>query len=176
MEKHILEKMISNADIEKRCKELATEISKEYKGKELKIIGILKGAAPFMCTLIKYIDNPKMTIDFMSVSSYRNGTESSGIVRIIKDLDNEIVDDNIIIVEDIIDTGNTLSNLKEMLYTRKPNSIKLCTLLDKPSRRKVDIEADYVGFTIEDKFVAGFGLDYAQYYRQLPDIYEVKFV
>lgn len=173
--KHYLVPMIKREDIERRCKELGTTITNEYKGKDLKIIGILKGGAPFMCELLKNIDNEKLTIDFMSVSSYKDGTESTGDVRIVKDLDSPIEGENVIIVEDIVDTGKTLYRLRELLNTRMPNSVKICTLLDKPSRRKAEIESDYVGFVIEDKFVAGYGLDYAQLYRQLPDIYEVKF-
>lgn len=173
--KHYLVPLIKSEDIEKRCAELGNEITKDYEGKDLKIIGILKGGAPFMCELLKHIDNEKLTIDFMSVSSYKDGTESSGDVRIVKDIDNPIEGENVIIVEDIVDSGNTLYKLRELLKTRMPNSIKICTLLDKPSRRKADIKSDYVGFVIEDKFVAGYGLDYAQLYRQLPAVYEVKF-
>lgn len=166
---------ISKEAIEKRIEELGKQITKDYSGKDIKIIGILKGGAPFMCELIKHIDNSKLTIDFMSVSSYGSETVSSGIVRILKDLDTNIENENIMIVEDIVDTGNTLYHLKDMLLTRNPKSFKVCTLLDKPARRQVDIKSDYVGFEIEDKYVAGFGLDYNQLYRQLPYIGEVVF-
>lgn len=166
---------INSDKMYERIEELGKKITEDYKGKKLKVIGILKGAAPFMCSLIKFIDNDELTIDFMSVSSYDNGTVSTGMVRINKDLDGPIEGEDVLVVEDIIDSGNTLYNLKAMLSTRNPNSIKLCTLLDKPSRRVVDIKPDYSCLTIEDRFVVGFGLDYAQKYRQLPYLAEVVF-
>lgn len=173
--KHILKPYIEREKIEKRIAELGKEITKDYKGKDLKLICILKGSAPFACELMKNIDNDKLTIDFMCVSSYGSGTESSGVVKIIKDLDKSIEGENVIIVEDIIDSGNTLANLLNVLKTRKPKSLKICTLLDKPARRKAKVESDYVGFDIEDKYVAGYGLDYDQLYRQLPYIAELIF-
>lgn len=174
--KYKIEPYIEKEKIEERIKKLGEIITNDYKDKTLKCICILKGGAPFLCSLIKYIKNENLTIDFMSVSSYGNETDSSGVVRILKDLDSSIENENIIIVEDIIDSGNTLYYLKNLLSGRNPKSIKICTLLDKPARREVDIKADYVGFEIEDKYIAGFGLDYEQKYRQLPYIGEVVFL
>lgn len=166
---------ISKERIDKRILELSKIITNDYKGKKLKVIGILKGSVPFMDALLQNVDNELIALDYMCVSSYR-GTESTGVVRILKDLDYSISGEDVIIVEDIIDTGNTLNKVIEILKTRNPKSIKVATLLDKPSRREVDIKADYVGFEIEDKFVAGFGLDYEQYLRQLPYIGVVEFI
>lgn len=166
---------ITKEKIEKRVKELGETITKDYADKDIKLICILKGGAPFACDLMKNILNDKLTIDFMSVSSYGSGTSTSGMVKILKDLDKSIEGENVIIVEDIVDSGITLYNLISVLKTRNPKTLKICTLLDKPSRRKVEMKSDYVGFEIEDKYVAGYGLDYDQLYRQLPYIGEVIF-
>lgn len=161
--------LISEEEVEKRIRELAEQITKEYEGKEIRLICVLKGSVFFTCELAKRIELP-VTLDFMSVSSYGNGTESSGRVKIVKDLDEPIDGENIIIIEDIIDSGRTLSYLMDMLNARKPASLKLCTLLDKPDRRVTDVKVDYTGFEIPDKFVVGYGLDFAQKYRNLPYI------
>ena len=170
-----VEKMIDEETIRNRIRELGKTITEDYRGKELLIVGILKGSMPFTCSLMWEIDNDKMSVDFMCVSSYGSETESSGIVRILKDLDESIEGKNVLIVEDIIDTGRTMYKLLELMKTRNPKSIKVCTLLDKPSRREVEVKIDYIGFQIENKFVAGFGLDYDQYMRQLKYIGEVIF-
>lgn len=169
-----LKVLISQEDLEKRIKELAEEISRDYAGKEIDLVCILKGGVMFMTQLAKSITGCHVTMDFMSVSSYGNERVSSGRVKIVKDLDESIEGRDVLIVEDIIDSGRTLSHLLEMLGTRKPNSIKLCTMLDKPSRREVDVKVDYVGFTIEDKFVLGYGLDYDQFYRNIPYVAVVE--
>ena len=161
--------LISEEDVNKRIVEIAKQINQDYAGEEVRLICILKGSVFFTCELAKRINLP-VTIDFMQVSSYGNGTESSGRVRIAKDLDESVEDMNIIVIEDIIDSGRTLSYLMDILKARNPKSIKLCTLLDKPDRRVVDIDVDYTGFEIPDEFVVGFGLDYAQKYRNLPYI------
>ena len=162
--------LISEEEIQNRLKELGAEISRDYVGKSLHMICILKGGVFFMTDLSKHIDpEVPVTMDFMAVSSYGTGVRSSsGIVRIVKDLDQPIEGRDVLVVEDIIDSGNTLSYLLKVLGERKPASLKLCTLLDKPSRREVDVHVDYVGFEIEDKFVLGYGLDYDQIYRNLP--------
>ena len=159
--------LIDEKEIKKRVEYLGKKITKQYKGKELVLICILKGSTYFTADLSRYIEND-ITLDFMKVSSYGNSTESSGNIELKMDLSTNIKDKDVIIIEDIIDTGYTLKYLKEYLYTKKPNSIKICTLLDKKPRRKIDIEADYVGFEIEDKFVVGYGLDYMEKYRNLP--------
>lgn len=161
--------LISQEEVDKRIAELGKEIEKDYEGKEPHLICILKGGAFITCELSKNIDLP-LSIDFMSVSSYGNETSSSGRVKIIKDLDDPVEGKDVLIVEDIIDSGNTLANLLGLLKNRNPNSIKICTLLDKPDRRETDVHVDYVGFQIPDKFVIGYGLDYAQKYRNLPYI------
>ena len=161
--------MFSEEQVNEKIKELGAQISADMKGEPVKIICILKGASFFACELAKRITVP-VFIDFMSVSSYGDGTESSGIVRIIKDLDDSIIGENVLIVEDIIDSGRTLSYLIEILKQRNPNSIRLCTLLDKPERRVRDVRVDYCCFNIPDEFVVGYGLDYAQKYRNLPFI------
>ena len=170
-----IREFISEEQIKKRVKELGKQITEDYKGKNLLLIGILKGSVPFLTSLMWEIDNPLLTIDFMSVSSYGSGTESSGDVKIMKDLDDSIKDKNVLIVEDIVDTGRTIERLKHMLSTREPKSVKVCTLLDKPSRRECDVNADYIGFEIDNVFVAGFGLDDDQYVRQLKYVGEVIF-
>lgn len=169
----IKEVLVSTEDIEKRVKELGQEITKDYEGKDLMLVGILKGAAIFMSDLVRNIDIP-LTMDFMAVSSYGNSTESSGVVRIIKDLDTNIEDKHILIVEDIIDTGLTLSYLSDNLKKRGAKSVKICTLLDKPERRKVKVPVDYRGFIIPDEFVVGYGIDYAEKYRNIPFISSLK--
>lgn len=161
--------MISEEEVDKKIVEIAEKINEEFKGQEVHLICILKGSVFFTCELAKRITLP-VTIDFMQVSSYGDGTESSGRVRIAKDLDESVEDKNIIVIEDIIDSGRTLSYLMNLLKARNPKSIKLCTLLDKPDRRVVDINVDYTGFVIPDEFVVGYGLDYAQKYRNLPYI------
>ena len=166
--------LIPQDKLEERIKELAEEISRDYAGKELNLICILKGGVMFMTQLAKHITGCHVTMDFMSVSSYGNERVSSGKVRIVKDLDESIEGRDVLIVEDIIDSGRTLSHLLEMLGTRKPASIRLCTMLDKPSRREVNVKVDYTGFTIEDKFVLGYGLDYDQFYRNIPYIAVVE--
>lgn len=162
--------LIGTEDINKRIEEIAELINKDYEGKDLYMICILKGGVMFMCELAKHL-KVSTSFDFMSVSSYGESTQSSGIVKIIKDLDESIQGKNVLIVEDIIDSGRTLSHLIEMLGSRQPADIKICTLLDKPDRRVVkDVDVDYCCFTIPDKFVVGFGLDYMQKYRNLPYI------
>lgn len=161
--------LISEEEVSRKIKLLAEQISKDYEGKQVHLICVLKGGVFITCELAKSITLP-VTFDFMSVSSYGDGTESSGRIKIIKDLDDPIENKDVLIVEDIIDSGRTLHHLIEMLKTRKPNSIKLCTLLDKPSRRVTEVEVDYCGFEIPDEFVVGYGLDYAQRYRNLPYI------
>ncbi len=161
--------MISEEEVNRKIAEIAERINADYKGESVHLICILKGSVFFTCELAKRINLP-VTIDFMQVSSYGDGTESSGRVKIAKDLDETVEEKNIIVIEDIIDSGRTLSYLMNLLKARNPKSIKLCTLLDKPDRRVVDIEVDYTGFVIPDEFVVGYGLDYAQKYRNLPYI------
>lgn len=166
--------LISEQDVDAKIAEMGKQISEDYAGKQVHLICILKGSVFFMCELAKRITVP-VSMDFMSVSSYGDGTQSSGIVRIAKDLDETLEGKEVIVIEDIIDSGRTLSYLLEVLGKRNPKSIKLCTLLDKPDRRVTDIDVDYVGFEIPDKFVVGYGLDYAQKYRNLPYIGVVEF-
>ena len=166
--------LMTEEEVNRKIKEIGLLISKDYEGKEVRIICILRGASFFACELAKRINLP-VTIDFMSVSSYGAGTESSGHVKIMKDLEESIEGKDVIVVEDIIDSGRTLSMLLELLKARKPNSIALCTLLDKPERRVVDVDVKYVGFQIPDLFVVGYGLDYDQKYRNLPYIGVVEF-
>lgn len=170
-----IEMLLTEEEVDNRIAEIGKAISKDYEGKSVHMICVLKGGAPFMCELAKRVTVP-VSLDFMSVSSYGGGTESSGIVKIVKDLDEPLEGKDVVIVEDIIDSGRTLSHLIEIFLNRKPNSIKLCTLLDKPERRVVkDVNVDYVGFQIPDEFVVGYGLDYDQKYRNLPYIGVVKF-
>lgn len=161
--------LIAEEDVDKKIREIAEKISKDYEGKTVTLICILKGSVFFTCELAKRITIP-VKLDFMSVSSYGAGTESTGRVKIIKDLDDSVEGKDIIVIEDIIDSGRTLHYLMTLLASRKPNSIKLCTLLDKPDRRVVPVDVDYTGFNIPDKFVVGYGLDYDQNYRNLPYI------
>lgn len=161
--------MISEENVDKRIQELGEQISKDYAGQEVHLICVLKGGSFFMCELAKRITVP-VSLDFMQVSSYGTETKSSGVVKIVKDLDEPIRDKNVIVVEDVVDSGRTLSYLLDMLQERQPKSMRLCTLLDKPERRVVDVHVDYTGFEIPDEFVVGYGLDYAQKYRNLPYI------
>ena len=174
MEKHHVEVMLQEDVVDARIKELGEQISRDYEGESVHLICILKGSVYFTCELAKRITVP-VTMDFMQCSSYGAETKSSGIVKIVKDLDEPIIDRNVIIIEDIIDSGRTLSHLKKLLAQRSPKSLKICTLLDKPDRRVVDVPVEYVGFQIEDKFVVGYGLDYDQQYRNLPYIGMVEF-
>ena len=164
--------LISEEEIVKRCKELGAQISKDYAGKNPMIIGLLKGSVPFMAELIKNIDID-CTIDFMAVSSY-SGLESMGDVKIVKDLDHSIKGMDVLVVEDIVDTGKTLKKVKDLLYSKEANDVKIVSLLDKPDRRIVEIEAEYVGFKIPNEFVIGFGLDFNQKYRNLPYVGVLK--
>lgn len=161
--------LYTEAEIKKRVVELGKEITKDYQGQDLVLIGILKGAIVFFSDLMREIETP-VTVDFMAVSSYGESHESSGAVRILKDLDVSIENRHVLIVEDIVDTGLTLAYLKRILQSRNPLSIKVASFLDKPERRQVDTKADYVGYAIPDKFVIGYGLDFAEQYRSLPYI------
>ena len=164
-----LETLISEEELQARIKELGSQISKDYEGKELIVICILKGGVMFMTDLVKHISVP-LKMDFMVVSSYGDEHKSSGVVKILKDLDEPITGKNVLIVEDIIDSGRTLKNVKNMLMERKPESIRLCTLLDKKEERITDVKVEYIGFPVGNEFVIGYGLDYKQYYRNLPYI------
>lgn len=162
--------LLSEEEVNARINQVAAQISKDYEGKSVHLICILKGGVFFTCELAKRLTVP-VSLDFMSVSSYGDDTKSSGVVRIVKDLDEPLTDLHVLIVEDIIDSGRTLSYLMEVLKQRGPASIRLCTLLDKPERRvKKQVKVDYTCFTIPDEFVVGYGLDYAQKYRNLPYI------
>jgi hypoxanthine phosphoribosyltransferase len=166
-----IEEMISEEDVNNRIRELGEQITRDYAGRSVRLVCILRGAVFFMCELAKRIELP-VTFDFMSVSSYGSKTTSSGIVRIIKDLEEPLTGEDVIVVEDIIDSGRTLSFLKDLFRSRGAASIRVCTLLDKPSRRapEIDIEVDYRGFEVPDQFVVGWGMDYDQRYRNLPFI------
>lgn len=164
-----VEVLFTEEEIRAKIQEMGELISRDYAGQEILVVGILKGAFVFMADLIRQIDLP-LHIDFMDVSSYGASTVTSGEVRIMKDLDDSIEGKHVLIIEDIIDTGLTLNYIKEILAQRYPASLKICCLLDKPSRRKSSIKPDYVGFSIEDHFVVGLGLDYAQRYRNYPVI------
>lgn len=167
--------LLSEEEVNRRIEELGERITQDYQGKAPHLICVLKGGAPFMCELAKRIRLP-ITFDFMSVSSYNSGTESSGVISLKKDLDEPLCGKDVIIVEDIIDSGRTLSHLMKMFEARGAASIRLCTLLDKPDRRVVkDVNVEYCGFVIPDKFVVGYGLDYDQRYRNLPYIGTVEF-
>ena len=160
---------LTEEELDKRIREMAAQISKDFDGEPITLICILKGSVFFTCDLAKRISNP-VELDFMKVSSYGSGTSSSGRVKIEQDLDENIEGKNVLVVEDIIDSGRTLSYLLDILGRRNPKSLKLCTLLDKPDRRVVEVNVDYVGFEIPDEFVVGYGLDYDQKYRNLPYI------
>ncbi len=170
-----IEVLLSEEEVNKRIREIGEQISKDYAGKKIHLVCVLKGASFFACELAKRITVP-VSLDFMSVSSYGSDTTSSGVVRIMKDLDESITDRNVLVVEDIVDSGRTLSYLLEMLKQRGAADVKLCALLDKPERRVVDVKVDYIGFQIPDEFVVGYGLDYDQKYRNLPYIGKVKFI
>lgn len=169
----IREILVSEEQLKAKVAELGAQISRDYEGKNLIMVAILKGSVIFMADLMRAVTLPAK-IDFMVVSSYGSGTNTSGLVKIIKDFDQDLAGKDVLIVEDILDTGVTLSNLKPMLMLRNPNSIKICTILNKPSRRKADIEPDYCGFNVPDEFVVGYGLDYDEKYRNLPFIGVLK--
>lgn len=169
MREDIKEVLFTEGQIRDKIKEIGKKISTDYKEKDLILIGILKGSVMFMSDLMKEIAIP-CSMDFMAVSSYGNSTESTGRVKILKDLDFSVEGKDILIVEDIIDSGITLAYLKEYLYSKKPNSLEISTLLNKPERRKINIEAKYTGFNVPDAFLVGYGLDFAEKYRNLPYI------
>ena len=169
-----IRELISEKDIAQRIVELGAQISEDYQGESVFMLCVLKGGVYFTTELSKRMSVP-VSLDFMAVSSYGMETESSGVVKIIKDLDESIEGKNVLVVEDIIDSGRTLSLLLENLRQRKPKTLKLCTLLNKPARRVTDIQVDYVGYEIPDEFVLGYGMDYAQKYRNLPYIGVVEF-
>ena len=166
--------LLSEEEVDKRIQEIGEQISRDYAGKQIHLVCVLKGGAFFMCELAKRITVP-VSLDFMAVSSYGGDTKSSGVVKIVKDLDESLKGKDVLVVEDIVDSGRTLSYLMEMLRDRGPASLKLCTLLDKPDRRVIDVNVDYTGFQIPDEFVVGYGLDYDQKYRNLPYIGIVEF-
>lgn len=169
MKNDVKDILYSEADLKAKVKELATRISADYEGKDLLLIGVLKGANVFLCDLMREISFP-IQIDFIAASSYGHSTESSGVVKIIKDLDYSIEGRDVIIIEDIIDTGLTLKYLIENFRSRKPRSLEICTLLDKPERRIAQLSVKYIGYQIPDEFIVGYGIDYAERYRNLPYI------
>ncbi len=173
MRENVQKVLISENELAVRIEEMGKAMTKDYKEKDLFVVGVLKGANIFMSDLIRKIDLP-MHMDFMAVSSYGMSTESSGTVRILKDLDFSIEGKDVLIVEDIIDSGLTLKYLTRILMERKPSSLKICTLLDKPDRRKVDLIVDYIGFKIPDAFIVGYGIDFAEAYRNLPYVAVLK--
>lgn len=173
LEQDIKKILISHDEIVTVARELGQKLTEDYQGKNPILVGILKGSVPFMAELIKHIDT-HIELDFMLVSSYHGGTSSSGVINIIKDMDQDIKGRDILFVEDIIDTGKTLKSLKELFEGRQPASVKIATLLDKPEGRLVEIEADYTCFTIPNEFVVGYGLDYDENYRNLPYIGVLK--
>ena len=166
--------LLPEEEVDARIQEIGDQISRDYAGKQVHLVCVLKGGSFFMCELAKRISVP-VSLDFMSVSSYGSDTKSSGVVKIVKDLDESLTDKDVVVVEDIVDSGRTLSYLLEMLRDRGPRSLRLCTLLDKPERRVVEVKVDYTGFQIPDQFVVGYGLDYDQRYRNLPYIGVVEF-
>ena len=172
--KETIEVLIPEEEVDAKIRALGAQISKDYEGRQAHLVGVLKGAAFFMCELAKRITVP-VSMDFMSVSSYGSSTKSSGIVRIVKDLDEPLEGKDVLVVEDIVDSGRTVNYLTELFKDRMAKSIRYCTLLDKPERRVVDLDMDYVGFEIPDKFVVGYGMDYDQRYRNLPYIGVVRF-
>ena len=169
----MLKKLFSREDIEEAVKKLAAMIERDYDAEKIIFVCLLKGSFMFTSDLVRSVPNPSR-VDFMRVSSYGNGTSSKGTITVTKDLEEDIAGENVVIVEDIIDSGLTLTYVKEMLAKKKPKSLKICALLDKRSRREIEIEGDYVGFTIDDGFVVGYGIDYAEQYRNLPEIYVVE--
>lgn len=172
--KHHVEVLLTEEQVDTRISEIGAQISRDYEGKEVHLVCVLKGGTFFTCELAKRISVP-VSLDFMSVSSYGSDTKSSGVVRIVKDLDEPLRGKDVIVVEDIVDSGRTLSYLLEMLKDRGPASLKLCTLLDKPERRVTDVKVDYTGFRVPDEFLVGYGLDYDQKHRNLPYIGKVVF-
>ena len=170
MDKHEMRVLIDATDIARRVGELGQQISHDYGDEEVLLVCVLRGAAIFAADLARHLAGNNVVLDFISVSSYGSATSSSGVVRFLKDLEESVEGRHVLVVEDIVDTGLTLKYLLENLQSRQPRSLKSCTLLDKPSRRRVPIEADYCGFAIDDLFVVGYGLDFAQKYRQLPNI------
>ncbi|MDH8676553.1 hypoxanthine phosphoribosyltransferase [Fusibacter bizertensis] len=173
MKNDVKEILYSEAQLNEKVEELAARISADYKDKDLLLIGVLKGANVFMCDLMRKIPFP-IQIDFIAASSYGHSTESSGVVKILKDLDYSIEGKDVIIVEDIIDTGLTLHYLTENFNSRKPNSLEICTLLDKPERRIAKLDVKYIGYQIPDEFIVGYGIDFAERYRNLPYIATLK--
>ena len=173
MKDDIKKVLLSEEELHTRVSELGAQLSRDYEGKNLLMVSVLKGSVVFMADLMRAISQPA-EIDFMVVSSYGSGVKSSGVVKIVKDLDINLQGKDILIVEDILDSGMTLDYIKGMLQDRNPASIRICTLLDKPARRKADLQADYVGFTVPDEFVVGYGLDYDERYRNLPYIGVLK--
>ena len=176
LQENIVEVLFDEATLAKRVKELGDAITADYIAagvQELTIIGVLRGSVLFMSDLIRHIQLP-LAIDFVAMSSYFHGTTNSGTVRILKDVNESITGKHILIVEDIVDTGLTLNSLSDLMQARKPASLKICTLLDKPSRRQVEIKVDYIGFPIENKFVVGYGLDFANQYRHVPYVGVLK--
>lgn len=173
MKNDIKNVILSQEELSEIVTTLGKKITEDYKGKNLMLVSILKGSILFMADLMRAIDIP-CTIDFMAVSSYGSGTKTSGVVKIIKDLDSSIEGKDLLIVEDILDSGRTLSYIKEILLARNPKSIKICTLFDKPERREADIYADYIGSKVPNEFIVGYGLDYDEYYRNLPYIGALK--
>ena len=169
----VAEVLITSEQIQERVRELGARITQDYAGEKLLLVGVLRGAVVVMGDLMRRIDLP-CEIDFMDISSYGSGSSSSGVVRILKDLEEDITDRHVLIVEDIIDTGLTLSYLRRSLLARKPASLEICTLLTKPARRRVELDIKYLGFEVPDEFVVGYGLDYAGAYRNLPDICILK--
>ena len=169
----VAEVLISEDQIQQKIAEIGARICTDFAGEQILVVAVLKGALLFLADLIRHIDLP-LAIDFLAVSSYGAGTESSGVVRILKDLDETIEHQNVIIVEDIVDSGRTLDYLLRMLRQRNPATLHVCTLLDKRERREIDVPIDYVGFEVPDAFVVGYGLDYAEHYRQLPFIGVLK--
>lgn len=167
MNQDILRVLFSEEQLHQKCVELGAQISRDYEGRDLLLVSVLKGAVVFMADLMRQITVP-CGIDFMVVSSYGSGVKTSGVVKIVKDLDVDLAGKDILIVEDILDSGMTLSYLTELLRDRGPASIRIAALLDKPSRRKVNLRADYVGYEVPDEFVVGYGLDYDETYRNLP--------
>ena len=173
MDKDILKVLITEEELRECVKKLGEQISRDYQGKNLLMVSVLKGSVVFMSDLMRSITIPAQ-IDFMSVSSYGSGVKTSGVVKIIKDLDQQLEGKDLLIVEDILDSGMTLSYLSQLLRARNPRSIRIATLLDKPERRTADIQADYYGFRVPDAFVVGYGLDYSEKYRNLPYIGVLK--
>ncbi|MDO4332963.1 MAG: hypoxanthine phosphoribosyltransferase [Eubacteriales bacterium] len=169
-----IEVLLTEKEVDDRIQAIGEQISRDYAGRQVHLVCVLKGGSFFMCELAKRITVP-VSLDFMSVSSYGSDTKSSGVIKIVKDLDESLKDKDVIVVEDIVDSGRTLSYLLKMLNARGPESLALCTLLDKPDRRVVEVNVDYTGFQIPDEFVVGYGLDYDQRYRNLPYIGVVKF-